>query len=366
MEKIRVLIVDDAVVARRILSDGLSGDPDIEVAGTASNGRIALGKIAALKPDVVTMDVEMPELNGLETLIEIRKEHPRLPVIMFSPSTVDGASVTLDALALGASDYVTKPANVHNVAEAIQFVREELIPKIKMFCCKTSAVSARMQAQLSARQSGRLRPPFQRMEVLAIGVSTGGPNALGAILPLLPADFPVPILIVQHMPAIFTRLLAERLSSRAQIRIGEVSSGQVVQPGAAWIAAGNHHMLVERSGGEIRLVTNQEPPENGCRPAVDPLLRSVAEVYGDRALAVILTGMGRDGLLGCQRIRELRGTIIVQDESTSTVWGMPGAVAKAGLADAVVPLERLADEIIRRVQAGRAASIAITARQAEE
>jgi two-component system, chemotaxis family, protein-glutamate methylesterase/glutaminase len=191
------------------------------------------------------------------------------------------------------------------------------------------------------------------VQVVAIGVSTGGPNALADVVGRLPADFPVPLVIVQHMPPMFTRLLAERMSAQFPIRVQEGSSGSVLQPGQAWIAPGDHHMIVVRDGLHARLLLHQDPPENSCRPAVDVLFRSVAKTFGPHSLAVILTGMGQDGLRGCEAVREAGGQILAQDEATSVVWGMPGAVARAGLADRVLPLSRIADEILSRVQPKR-------------
>jgi two-component system, chemotaxis family, protein-glutamate methylesterase/glutaminase len=364
MRKIRVLIVDDAVVVRRIVSDVLSGDPALEVAGTAANGHIALAKIEQLKPDIVTMDMEMPEMDGVQTLKAIRKTYPQLPVIMFSTLTERGGLATLEALSLGASDYVTKPANVGSVSLAIQRVQEELIPKIKALCphIGTSTIPTPVRPSIHRAvnsSNGKYESPsipgsrVQPVEILAIGISTGGPNALAELVAALPADFPVPILIVQHMPPLFTRLLAERLGAKSSLKIAECIAGEAIEPGQVWIAPGGSHMTVEREGLKVRLRTNQDPPENSCRPAVDVLFRSVAQVYGAGVLAAVLTGMGQDGLRGCEMIHDVRGQILVQDESTSVVWGMPGAVAHAGLAQKVLPLDQLAPEILRRVNAGR-------------
>lgn len=357
MRKVRVLIVDDAVVVRRLVSDVLSADPGIEVAGTAANGVIGLAKIPQVTPDLVTLDVEMPDMDGLATLKEIRRLYPRLPVVMFSTLTQRCAATTLDALALGANDYVTKPANVGSVSVAMQRIRDELIPKIKGLCPAIAGVEP--PPAVSARP---LRPATtavpaeaRRVDAVAIGVSTGGPNALAALIPRLPADLPVPILIVQHMPPLFTKLLAERLSSQATIPVTEAVAGDVVSAGRAWIAPGDHHMEVRRDGASIRIVTHQGPPENSCRPAVDPLFRSVAALYGAHTLAVVLTGMGQDGLRGCEAVHDAGGQVVVQDEATSVVWGMPGYVAGAGLAERVLPLDLLPTEITRRVRVGRAA-----------
>jgi two-component system chemotaxis response regulator CheB len=355
MAKIRVLVVDDAVVVRKIVTDVLAADPEIEVVGTAANGRLALGKLAQLNPDLVTLDIEMPELDGLETLVEIRKTQRRLPVIMFSTLTERAAAATLDALARGASDYVTKPSNVGSVQLAQERIREELIPRIKALCGRRPAAPARPTlGPAPSRVVVAPRPPLPvRVDVLAIGVSTGGPNALAEVIPALPAEYPIPVVIVQHMPPVFTRFLADRLSSLSPLTVREGENGAVLEPGTVWIAPGNYHMTLRKDGDRIRLALNQEAPENSCRPAVDPLFRSVAEVYGNRGLGLILTGMGHDGMAGAGQMRQAGATILAQDEATSVVWGMPGAVVSAQLAEAVLPLDKVATELVLRAQTGR-------------
>jgi two-component system, chemotaxis family, protein-glutamate methylesterase/glutaminase len=358
---IRVLVVDDAVVARRLVADVLGGAPGIEVVGTASDGRLALAKLAATNPDVVILDVEMPVMDGMATLAAIRRERPRLPVIMFSTLTERGAAATLEALALGAADYVTKPASAGSAGLAMERVREELIPKVR-------AVTGRLPRPGAAASAGPrvawpARPP-QQPEIVAVGTSTGGPNALAALLAALPADLGVPLVVVQHMPPVFTRLLAERLAGKCRLRVAEGVAGASLEPGQVWIAPGDHHMLVVREGTAVRLATNQDPQENSCRPAVDVLFRSVAAAYGGRGLAVVLTGMGQDGLRGCERLREAGGQVLAQDEASSVVWGMPGFVARAGLAERVLPLGQIADEIVRRVRAGPPPPLTLSTRSA--
>ncbi len=357
MAKIRVLIVDDAVVVRRLLANILASDPMFEVVGTAANGRIALAKIPSTRPDAVILDVEMPEMDGLATLVEIRKDYPHLPVIMFSSLTARGAQATLDALALGANDYVTKPADAGGIDAATQRIRDELIPKIKAFCTK---VTPQVAPAVLERPPTPHRPPApmpprpaRRVDIVAIGVSTGGPAALAQLIPALPASFPVPMVIVQHMPPIFTTHLAQRLTMHANLPIYEGAPGDVLRSGGVWLAPGDHHMVLSRQIAAVRIETNQAPPENFCRPAVDVLFRSVADIYGGHALAVVLTGMGQDGCRGCAAIHQAGGHVIVQDEASSVVWGMPGSVVTAGLADAVLPLDQLASAIVRRVQVGR-------------
>jgi two-component system, chemotaxis family, protein-glutamate methylesterase/glutaminase len=351
MPPIRILIVDDSAVVRRVLGDGLEPDPSLEVVGTAANGRIALSKIPQVNPDLITLDVEMPQMNGLETLVEIRKAYPKLPVIMFSTLTERGAATTLDALAMGASDYVTKPSNTGSLDATLSHIREQLIPRIKALCAKRPGERARLRPSTPAVQSSTVRPAREpsRVDVLAIGASTGGPNALAELLPAIPEDFPVPVIIVQHMPPLFTRLLADRLNSQSSLTIQEGTPGAILKPGEAWIAPGDFHMTVERQGTAVRLAMSQNPPENSCRPAVDPMFRSVAKTFGPNVLGVVLTGMGSDGVIGAQHIRERGGQILVQDEASSVVWGMPGQVSAAGLADGTYPLGQIAGEIVRRV-----------------
>ena len=356
---IRVLVVDDAVVVRKIVTDALSSDPGIEVCGIAANGKIALDKITQINPDILTLDIEMPEMDGLTTVREIRRLYPRLPVIMFSTLTEHGAAATLDALAAGASDYVTKPANVGGVMEAIQRIREQLIPKIKGLCSPLGAT-----AEVPSRKAPvptivptpvipNRRASVGPLDVLAIGVSTGGPNALAALLPEIPEDFPLPIVIVQHMPPLFTKLLADRLNALCHFSVCEGEAGMQVKPGTAWIAPGGRHMALKREGLRVTLEIHDDPAENSCRPAVDVLFRSVAEVYSNRALCLVLTGMGQDGLRGSEEVCRRGGKVVVQDEETSVVWGMPGFVAHAGLADKILPLSEIAGELTRRASAYR-------------
>ena len=361
MRKIRVLVVDDSTVIRRLLSDSLSSDSDLEVAAVAANGKIALAKIPQVNPDVITLDMEMPEMDGITTLVEIRKLYPKLPVIMFSTLTQRGAEATLDALSKGANDYVTKPANVGSVTAAMQNVRNELVPKIKAFCPwfakSTSGVATRPAFRPQPIGPHKVTTKTNRIDLVAIGSSTGGPNALQVVLSRIPADFPVPIVIVQHMPPIFTKHLANRLDQLCPFRVVEAQKGDHVLPGGVWVAPGDFHMLLRRDGTDVRIDLNQGTPENSCRPAVDVLFRSSTEVFGGNVLSVVLTGMGQDGARGCDLVRSLGGRIIAQDEATSVVWGMPGAVAQAGLADHILPLEKIADEIVRETIQGRKSRI---------
>lgn len=343
-KKVRVLIVDDSLVVRKVLSDVLSSHPATEVAGTAASGDLALAKLDQLKPDVVTLDIEMPGRNGLDTLAEIRKRYPKLPVIMFSTLTECGAKATLDALALGATDYATKPTSSSGLIGAQDQIRRELIAKIL-------GLRPSPPPPVAVAHAPAIRRPLvrRRIDILAVGTSTGGPNALAEVIPQLPADFPVPVVLVQHMPPLFTKLLAERLNASSHLEVREGVTGQTLERGYVWVAPGGHHMTVARRQGAAILQLNQGAPENSCRPAVDPLFRSVAQVYGANALAVVMTGMGSDGSLGATAVHDAGGEIFVQDEATSVVWGMPGAVVAAGAADLVCPLENIAGEIVRRV-----------------
>jgi two-component system chemotaxis response regulator CheB len=363
MRRIKILIVDDAVVVRQMVARVLAEDPAIEVIGTAANGRIALSKVKAQAPDLITLDVDMPEMDGLEMLVELRKLAPQVQVIMFSSLTEAGAKATLDALALGAADYVPKPSSPSTAAEAMARVREELLPRIKALGAALDLIGAENAEGCGAARRPAPRPAGQgqaqgavrrgqRVELLCVGASTGGPNALAEVLRGLPGELPVPVLVVQHMPPLFTRLLAERLN-RGGVPVHEAEQGDALEPGHVYLAPGNYHMGLGRSGSSLRVQLNQGPPENSCRPAVDVLFRSAAEHQGAHVLGVVLTGMGQDGLRGAQRISEAGGQIFVQDEATSVVWGMPGAVASAGLADRVLPLHLMAGAIVRRIAEGR-------------
>jgi two-component system chemotaxis response regulator CheB len=290
----------------------------------------------------------MPEMNGLQTLAEIRKTYPKLPVIMFSALTERGAAETIEALALGATDYFAKPASAGGVDASLQVIRDELVPAVKAICQRKGTGATPIPPPAAS-----LLGPTRPIEVVAIGTSTGGPNALAEVFAGLPASLPVPVVLVQHMPPMFTRLLAERLSAQFPVKVEEGRPGGGLRPGHCWIAPGDFHMAVARDGPQVRVLLNQGPPENSCRPAADVLFRSVAQAFGPSALAVVLTGMGQDGLRGCEAIKAAGGQVVVQDEATSVVWGMPGFVARAGLANRVLPLSQIAAEIVRRVSAGR-------------
>jgi two-component system chemotaxis response regulator CheB len=356
-ERIRVMVVDDSVVIRRLISLALEVDPFIEIVATASNGAIGLQRIPQLNPDVITLDIEMPDMDGLEMLRRIRREFPKVRVVMFSTLTERGAAKTLEALTLGADDYVAKVSNEGSLDLSMARLREEMIPKIKQFFFLP--VQGRTATQLAPHSSYAATSVESRMPVLkgmkvrpkvvVIGVSTGGPTALGSILPAFPAGFSLPILVVQHMPPLFTRLLAERLNSTCQLAVQEATQGIAVEAGKILIAPGDFHMkVVSRERGAC-ISLDQAPRQNSCRPAVDALFASTGEVFGGAALAVILTGMGQDGLRGSEILRAQGASILAQDEASSVVWGMPGAVVNAGLADRVLPLDQVVFEILRIV-----------------
>jgi two-component system chemotaxis response regulator CheB len=340
----RVMVVDDSVVVRRVVARALDAEPSMELAGIAANGRIAIDKLAHLRPDVVVLDLDMPEMNGYETLAAIRSSHPDLPVIVFSHLTAKGAAATLEALALGATGFALKP-RADGIGLAEEQIRTELLPLVAAVAARPSATASAPRLHTRV-QRGQARG---RVDAVVVGVSTGGPNALAEIVPGLPVDLPVPVLIVQHMPPVFTKTLAERLDRLSALGVTEAAMGEPVVAGRVYIAPGGRHMAVAREAGRITIVLHDGPPENSCRPAADVLFRSAADVYGRGVLGVVLTGMGRDGLRGSEAVCASGGNVLAQTEASSVVGSMPAAVAHAGLADAIVPLEGVAAEIVRRV-----------------
>lgn len=350
--RIRVLIVDDSASVRSLMTRALGEDPALQIVGTASNGAIGLAKTAQLDPHVITLDIEMPEMDGLTMLKRVREQFPDVVVIMSSSLTAPGATATLDALLLGANEYVSKPSQAGSAEQSIAILRAELLPKIKQFF---QTAEPQRVVPAAPMQKPVLTPPPRLAvgrKIVAIGVSTGGPNALSAILPDLPVPFPCPVLIVQHMPPLFTRLLAERLQRLTPLPVEEATQGCPVESGKILIAPGGSHMRLEKGEHGTLVSLDHSPPRNSCRPSVDVLFESVNEVYGRSAIAAVLTGMGQDGLRGVEVLKASGAYVIAQNEASSVVWGMPGYVVRAGLADAVVPLEGVVPEMLNELRLG--------------
>ena len=348
---VKVLIVDDSAFMRNAISSMLSSDPDIKIVGTARDGQEAIDKAAILKPDVVTMDIEMPKMDGITALRHLMEKHP-VPVIMVSSLTTEGAKDTLTALELGAVDFI--PKNLADLSLNIVKIKEVLIDKIKQIGRKDiRKILAKKTSELKISQ-----PPLKitstssgsrRIGLVAIGTSTGGPGALHQIIPQIPKNFPVPIVIVQHMPATFTKPFAERLNQLSNITVKEAEDGEPLKPGLALVAPGKGHMRLKRRGIETIANTTTATEDFIYRPSVDALMLSVAECYPGRALGVILTGMGNDGLKGFTAHKMSGGKVFAQDEKTCVVFGMPKVIIEAGLADKVLPLDEIAGEIINAV-----------------
>ena len=358
----RVMVVDDSAVIRGLLKRALEADPAVSVVALVSNGQHALSTLARQDIEVIVLDIEMPVMDGMTALPLLLDARPGVQVVMASTLTRKNAEISLRAMTMGAADYVTKPSSTSEIHSADSF-KHELVEKIKALAAagrngRRKIIARPVQKPTSdsalPRKTGvayapaniKLRPAARQMpDVIAIGSSTGGPQALFEVLGHLGTDIKQPILITQHMPATFTALLAEHITKTSKIPASEAKDGETILPGHIYVAPGGHHMVVERgkTGNHIRL--NTDPPENFCRPAVDPMLRSMAKIYGSRLLVVILTGMGADGQKGGAVATEAGGTVIAQDEATSVVWGMPGAVATAGLCSAVLPLPEIAPYI---------------------
>ncbi len=355
-QKIRVLIVDDSVVVRRLITHALKDDDELEVVGSASTAASALQKIQLLKPDLLTLDINMPGMSGLELLPILRERHPDIRAVMVSTLTAHGASSTLNALTLGASDYVSKPSGDASLAPALATLQAELVPKIKQLFrfpseTRSSSLMEPSAPAVTTAPPARVSSSTQRRiehQVLAVGVSTGGPTALATFLAGFPSDFPLPIVIVQHMPPVFTRLLADRLRALTGFNVVEATAGMVLEPAKAIVAPGDYHMRVRRAGTQVNVTLDQEPQECSCRPSVDVLFRSVRQVFGATAIGTVLTGMGQDGLRGAEELKRGGAYMIVQDEASSVVWGMPGAVAQAGFADEVLDLSLIPTAIMKR------------------
>ncbi|MHB0877688.1 MAG: protein-glutamate methylesterase/protein-glutamine glutaminase [Anaerolineae bacterium] len=342
MSKVRVLVVDDSAFMRYTISHHLSSQADMEVVGLASDGIEGVEQVEALRPDVVTLDVEMPRLDGLSALRQIMAKHP-LPVVMMSSLTKEGAAVTVEALTLGAVDFVNKPSQSISVHQVLG----ELAEKVRQ--AARAHVRAPRQSQSPRRRApaGPAGGPPDR--IVVIGSSTGGPGALREVIGRLPVDLGAGVVVVQHMPPSFTRSLAERLDQLSAVPVKEAEAGDRVQTGQVLIAPGGLHMTLTR-GGEVQL--NDGPAVNGVKPAVDVTMVSVAAAFADRVLGVVLTGMGHDGRDGARAIKQAGGRIITQDEATCIVYGMPRSVAEAGLADMVLPIDQIADGITQALSQG--------------
>lgn len=343
--RLRTLVVDDSPVVCRLVSDVLNTEPDLEVVGTALDGATALTELQRLKPDVVLLDVEMSGMSGIEVLSKIRPRETNTQVVMYSAVSTKAATATFEALALGAHAFATKPTMTENLRDGLRCVRETLVPIFHALRKKRGDVPPKAEPTPTPPPC---RPPAAaRVEVLTIGSSIGGPNALTAFLSALPASFPVPVVVVQHLPRVFTKVLAERLTLKTQLVVHEARHGDLLVPGNVWLAPGDKHMRIRRHGAAVTVVLDaRSPPINSCRPAIDLLFDSVATAFGSSALAVILTGMGQDGLRGCEKVAAEGGYVIAQDQRSSVVWGIPGAVVEAGLAHAVLPLSSIAGHVL--------------------
>jgi two-component system chemotaxis response regulator CheB len=341
---IRVLIVDDSAFVRRALTRMLENIPDIEIVGTAADGVEGIERVKALKPHVVTLDIKMPRMSGLEALRHMMGECP-VPVLLLSSLTQEGADITLRGLELGAMDFVDK-SNAQGTT-GLGSLAEELIAKIRALA---GVSHARLTPHRPSEDALPPEPPPhpRRVEAVALGTSTGGPTALQAIIPRLPESIRAPILVVQHMPVGFTRSLAERLNARSLVSVHEAEDGEVVVPGKVYIAPAGTHMKVRRRGS-VRVYLDEEPRSALHRPSVDSLMTSVATAYGARAMGVVLTGMGSDGVEGLRAIREAGGVTLAESEETCVIYGMPKAAVEAKVVGRTVPLTRMADEILQAV-----------------
>jgi two-component system, chemotaxis family, protein-glutamate methylesterase/glutaminase len=350
---VRVLVVDDSMLFRKVVRDALGAEPAIEIVGSAADGRAALEKIDALKPDVITLDLEMPEVDGLGVLRQLRQRSHSPGVIVVSAFTDAGAALTNQALRLGAFDFVLKPSGA-NINDNRERLATDLLPKIRLLAERRQLVLEQARrpapaeaAPAKASESWPERPP----KLVAIGISTGGPSALHEMLPRLPADLPVPVVIVQHMPPKFTRSLADDLDRRSNVHVKEAAAGDRLQAGTVYIAPGGQQMKVEALAHGLAVRITDDPPEKCCKPSVDYLFRSLAEQVGARVLAVIMTGMGDDGFVGCQLLKERGAHVLAQDAASCVVYGMPRQVIEHGLADVVRPLDGIAEAIDQAVRA---------------
>lgn len=368
-DTLNVLIVDDTVTYRSILSNIVTNIPDAAVAGTASNGKTALAKLEHMKVDIILLDIEMPEMDGLETLGILNKTHPEIGVVMVSGLSKSSADITIKALELGAIEFIPKPdgTNVQDSKEELQLkltqvfrhfrskrlARPSTIKPVSPPTPTLSAPSVPKPVTNLPPNPPTIKAPPGHFDVLVIGVSTGGPNALSEVLPLLPDDLNIPILLVQHMPPIFTESLASSLNRKSKLNVKEAAHHDLVVPNSVYIAPGGKHMEVFKEGNEVRILIHEGPPENSCRPAVDVLFRSISSVYGKNVLSLIMTGMGSDGALGVKNLKQTGCYSLIQSEKTCVVYGMPKAVEELRLADETVDLPLLAQRITQLVKKGR-------------
>jgi two-component system, chemotaxis family, protein-glutamate methylesterase/glutaminase len=374
-KKLKVLVVDDTIVYRKAISDIMEELPEVELVGVAHNGKIAMSKIATLKPDLLTLDIEMPEMNGLEVLAELQKQHLGIGAIMLSTLTDDGSAMTMKALELGAFDFILKPQSksqsegkseikrlIHPMIQAFArskvaptlFGKKDVLNRQRPVLRKIGSGTSGTPAQMSQALPRPSPSPGRRgkSEIVTIGISTGGPNALTRMLPQLPGDLGVPVVIVQHMPPIFTKSLAQSLDKKCALTVKEAEDGEPLKNNVVYIAPGGKQMrLIASNDGKNRLIKiTNDPPENSCKPSADYLFRSVGDYYVGRTTAVIMTGMGSDGTKGLEILRNKGSYIIAQSEETCVVYGMPKAPIEAGLVDVVAPLNKIADEIVKSVR----------------
>ena len=345
--KLRALVVDDTALYRKVIKDILESITGIEVVGTAPNGKIALMKVEQLKPDMLTLDVEMPEMDGLETLRNLRRLPEKPAVIMVSSLTHRDAEVTLQALQLGAFDFIAKPSGANVLANMAE-LKQQFIPKIEALLKRyipPPTEAPKPPVSFSPPQGHKPRV-LLRPRIVALGVSTGGPKALADVIPRLPKDFPAPIVIVQHMPPVFTKALAESLDKKSALTVVEAEDGMVIQPGYVYLAPGGKQMKVA-ANGQAKIKITDDPPENHCKPSADYLFRSVYHAFGNRTLGVIMTGMGKDGTEGLKLLKSKGAYVLAQDEASCVVFGMPMEAIKAGVVDEVLPLNQLAEKITR-------------------
>ncbi len=367
MDNLQAIVVDDTIVYRKIVSDVLKEIPGVEVVAVAHNGKIALSKIATLKPDFITLDIEMPEVNGIEVLQALNGQADAPVAIMLSTLTHEGGQMTMKALELGAFDFVPKP-DQGTMADNMEMVKKAILPIVDTLKRQKrtkfqpgSQLDRKNISKLQPQKNDRARPSFiqskitirkSKSEIIGIGISTGGPNALTKMIPMLPEELKVPVLIVQHMPPMFTASLANSLNSKSKLEVREAANGDILEPGKVLIAPGGKQMKIVAGADGIsrKIKITDDPPESSCKPSVDYLFRSIAQHYVGRATGVIMTGMGSDGSKGLVQMKQNGSTIIAQNKETCTVYGMPKEPIESGTADIIVPLEKIAQEIVKTVK----------------